>query len=94
MRESNNDELAVKFSKLLGIRNTQEIDAWVSQEFQNHRYGLVVDVYTFLERVAGDSDTDQAAMLNLLDKQMKLKLTTGLEALTIILREALEKNPR
>ena len=70
--ENNNDEQAVRFSKL-GIRNSKEINAWVSQEFQNQRYGLVVDVYTFLERVAGDSDSDQAAMLNLLDKQRSMR---------------------
>lgn len=40
-------------------------------------------MYTLLERVGGDSDSDQAAMLNLLDKQKKLKLCTGLEALTL-----------
>lgn len=60
------------------------MNAWVCQEFQHHRYGLlVVNVYTFFEQVTGDSNYDHAAMLNLLDKQMKLKLSTGSEALTL-----------
>lgn len=80
--ENDQDETTVKFSKL-GLSGIDETHAWVKMSFPSRRYGLVIDVYTLCERMYGDSESDQASMLNLLDKQMKLKLFTGAEALAV-----------
>jgi hypothetical protein len=55
----------------------EDATAWTALNFPTGRFELFIDVFLFLERMAGDSDTDQSSMFAAMDKYVKLKIPTG-----------------
>lgn len=60
----------IQFTKQLGLSSLEERKAWMILNFASRHYGLFIDVFVFLDKLARDSDTDQASMLTTMDKQV------------------------
>ena len=73
---------AVKFGNL-GIRNLQECSRWVTANFSEERYGLVVDPLNLLDRLFGDDQVDPLTQLKTMESRMKLNIDTGAESSSI-----------
>jgi hypothetical protein len=71
------------FTHQLGLASLEDATAWTALNFPIGRFGLYMDVFLFLERMAGDSDTDQSSMFAAMDKHVKLKIPTGAEAMAL-----------
>jgi hypothetical protein len=55
----------------------------VRQHHGTHRFGLMCDVYVLFDRILGDSNSDQLAMMNKMKYQEKCNLATGSEAMAL-----------
>jgi hypothetical protein len=70
----------IQFSQL-GLSSLSEVYGWVRQHYGTHRFGLMCDDYVLFDRILGDSDSDQFAMMNKMQYQVKCNLATGSEAM-------------
>ncbi|KAL7556553.1 hypothetical protein ACA910_001892 [Epithemia clementina (nom. ined.)] len=71
---------AVRFAGL-GFTSVEEVKAWQVKHFGCHAYGLVYNVFLFLENLAAkDKQLDQTAMLMAMEKRLKLKIKTVTDA--------------
>jgi hypothetical protein len=73
----------VTFTQQLGLLSLEDTDAWTTLNCPSRRFGLFMDVFLLLDRMKGDSDSVQQSMLTTMDKQVRLKIQTGSEALAL-----------
>ncbi|KAI2496958.1 hypothetical protein MHU86_17543 [Fragilaria crotonensis] len=77
------EDTAVRFGGL-GLKSLQECHVWVAENFEGHRYGLVMDPLLMMERIFGGDCVDgRDNHLKVLESRMKLKIQTGAEAAAI-----------
>jgi hypothetical protein len=76
------DTNCIQFSQL-GLSSLSEMSGWVHKHYGTHRFGLICDVYVLFDCILGDSDSDQLAMMNKMQYQVKCNLATGSEAMAL-----------
>jgi hypothetical protein len=76
------DTTCIQFSQL-GLSSLIEVSGWVRQHYGTHCFGLRCDVYVLFDRILGDSDSDQLAMMNNMQYQVKCNLARGSEAMAL-----------
>jgi hypothetical protein len=76
------DTTCIQFSQL-GLSSLSEVSGWVHQHYGTHCFGLMCDVYVLFDRILGDSDSDQLAMMNKMQYQVKCNLSTRSEAMAL-----------
>jgi hypothetical protein len=67
----------------LGLSSLSEVSGWVRQHYGTHRFCLMCDVYVLFDRILGDSESDQLAMMNKMQYQMKCNLAMGSKAMDL-----------
>ena len=76
------EDKSIRFAGL-GLRSLQECHAWIQENFQGFRYGLVMDPLLMLDRIFGSDDVEAESQFKVLESRVKLKITTGAEAAAI-----------
>ena len=62
------------------MRKLQERNRWVSENYSDMKYGLMIDPLVLLERIAGGSEKDPMPHLKTLEARKKLNADTGAES--------------
>ena len=72
------EDSTVKFGGL-GIKSLHDCHAWINENFDADRYGLLMDPLFMLERIFG-MDSLEGTLLKVLESRLKLKIKTGADA--------------
>jgi hypothetical protein len=74
--------MSIKFAHL-GLRNLNECGAWITTQFKDFRYGLIMDPLVMLDRIFGEDDASSSTHLKTMETKINLKIATGTEAATL-----------
>ena len=76
------EDTSIKFAHL-GLRNLNECGAWVTTQFKDFRYGLIIDPLVMLDRIFGEDEASSSTHLKTMETRINLKIMTGAEAATL-----------
>jgi hypothetical protein len=76
------EDTSIKFAHL-GLRNLNECGAWITTQFKDFRYGLIMDPLVMLNRIFGEDEASSSTHLKTMETRINLKIATGAEAATL-----------
>jgi hypothetical protein len=76
------EDTSIKFAHL-GLRNLNECGAWITTQFKDFRYGLIMDPLVMLDRIFGEDEASSSTHSKTMETRINLKIATGAEAATL-----------
>ena len=80
--KASTEDMSIKFAHL-DLRNLNECGAWITTQFKDFRYGLIMDPLVMLDRIFGEDEASSSTHLKTMETRINLKIATGAEAATL-----------
>ena len=76
--KSSAEDTSIKFAHL-GLTNLNECGAWITTQFKDFRYGLIMDPLVMLDRIFGEDEASSSTHLKTMETRINLKFRLGLK---------------
>jgi hypothetical protein len=76
------EDTSIKFAHL-GLRNLNDCGTWITTQFKEFGYGLIMDFLMMLDRIFGEDEVSSSTHLKMMETRINLKIATGAEAATL-----------
>jgi hypothetical protein len=76
------EDTSIKFAHL-GLINLNECSTWITTQFKEFRYGLIMDPLVMLDRIFREDEASSSTHLKTMETRINLKIVTGAEAATL-----------